>query len=57
MKIKTNIQYLFIEQKKKAKDIVNYREKNGLFKTIEDIMKVNGIGDSFFAQIKENITV
>ncbi len=42
---------------KKAKDIINYREKNGLFKTIEDIMKVNGIGDSFFAQIKENITV
>ena len=42
---------------KKAKDIVNYREKNGLFKSVEDIMKVNGIGESNFAQIKENITV
>lgn len=42
---------------KKAKDIITYREKNGPFKTIEDIMKVNGIGDSNFAQIKESITV
>lgn len=42
---------------KKAKDIITYREKNGNFNTIEDIMKVNGIGESSFAQIKENITV
>lgn len=42
---------------KKAKDIIDYREKNGLFKSIEDIKKVNGIGDSSFAQIKEDITV
>lgn len=42
---------------KKAKDIVDYREKNGLFNTIEDIMKVNGIGEAGFAQIKEDITV
>ncbi len=41
----------------KAKDIISYREKNGLFKTIEDIKKVSGIGDTLFAQIKENITV
>ena len=42
---------------KKAKDIVSYREKNGNFNSIEDIMKVNGIGESSFAQIKEDITV
>ena len=42
---------------KKAKDIITYREKNGGFNTIEDIMKVNGIGESGFAQIKEDITV
>ena len=42
---------------KKAKDIISYRDKNGSFNTIEDIMKVNGIGESAFAQIKENITV
>ena len=42
---------------KKAKDIISYRDKNGSFNTIEDIMKVNGIGESAFAQIKEDITV
>ena len=42
---------------KKANEIINYREKNGPFKTIEDIMKVNGIGEASFAQIKEIITV
>ena len=41
----------------KAKDIVSYREKNGPFQTIEDIKKVTGIGDTIFAQIKENITL
>ena len=40
----------------KAKDIISYREKNGPFKTIEDIKNVSGIGDSLFAKIKENIT-
>ena len=42
---------------KKAKDIITYREKNGPFKKLEDIMKVNGIGESAYAQIKENITL
>lgn len=42
---------------KKAKDIIDYREKNGNFNSIEDIMKVNGIGENGFAQIKEDITV
>ena len=42
---------------KKAKDIISYREKNGLFTSIEDIMKVSGIGETNFAQIKEDITV
>lgn len=41
----------------KAKDIIAYREKNGPFKTIEDLKNVSGIGDSVFAKIKENITV
>ena len=42
---------------KKAKDIISYREKNGNFNSIEDIMKVTGIGENNFAQIKEDITV
>ena len=42
---------------KKAKDIISYRETNGNFNSIEDIMKVIGIGEASFAQIKEDITV
>jgi competence protein ComEA len=41
----------------KAKDIISYREANGGFTTIEEITNVSGIGDSIFAQIKEDITV
>ncbi len=41
----------------KANDIINYRETNGLFKTIEEIKNVPGIGDAVFAKIKENITI
>lgn len=41
----------------KAKAIIEYREKNGGFKTIEEIKNVNGIGDSLFETIKEYITV
>ena len=41
----------------KANDIINYREKNGLFKSIEDIKKVNGIKDATYNKIKDSITV
>lgn len=41
----------------KALDIINYRKKNGPFVDIKDIMKVNGIKNSFFKKIKDNITV
>lgn len=41
----------------KALNIINYRDTNGPFKTIEDILNVTGIGESIFAQIKENITL
>lgn len=40
----------------KAKSIIEYRNSNGPFNQIEDIMKVSGIGDNLFAQIKEYIT-
>lgn len=39
-----------------ARDIIDYREKNGGFKTINDIMKVSGIKDSKFSKIKDLIT-
>ena len=41
----------------KAKNIIEYREKNGLFKSIEDITKVSGIGSSTFEKIKTIYTV
>ena len=41
----------------KAKDILSYREKNGPFQKIEDIMNISGIGESLFVKIKEDITV
>ena len=37
--------------------IVNYRDTNGCFESIEDIMKVEGIGEVRFEAIKELITV
>lgn len=41
----------------KAKSIIEYRNTNGKYKTIEDIKNVSGIGDSAFEKIKNNITV
>lgn len=41
----------------KAIDIINYRNDNNGFKTIDDILNVKGIGNSVFEKIKENITV
>ncbi len=41
----------------KAKAIIDYRTKNGAFKTIQDIKNVNGIGEKLFEALKENITV
>ncbi len=41
----------------KAKSIIAYREKNGSFQKIEDIMNVEGIKDGLFQKIKDSITV
>lgn len=41
----------------KAQNIIKYREEIGTFNSIEDIKNVNGIGDSLFEKIKDNITV
>lgn len=40
-----------------AKRIVDYRTKNGNFETIQDIMKVEGIGEKIFEDIKNQICV
>lgn len=41
----------------RAKAIIDYREKNGGFASIEDIKKVDGIKDGLFSKIKDYITV
>lgn len=40
-----------------AAKIIAYREQNGGFKVIEDIMKVPGIKEKIFSKIKDDITV
>ena len=37
--------------------IIAYREANGPFRTIEQIMEVSGIGEAKFAELKDRITV
>lgn len=41
----------------RAGDIIAYRERNGVFSKIEDIMKVPGIKESLFQKIQDKITV
>lgn len=41
----------------KAKDIIDFRTKNGPFKSAEDIMKVPGIKEGTYAKIKTEVSV
>ena len=41
----------------KAQAIIKYREDNGKFTKIEDIMNVSGIGEKAFEKIKDFITI
>jgi comEA protein len=40
-----------------AQRIVDFRKENGNFKRVEDLMKVRGIGEKVFNQLKDLITV
>lgn len=42
---------------KTAKAIVDYRTKNGAFKTVEDLEKVKGIGPKLVEKNRANLTV
>jgi competence protein ComEA len=42
---------------KTAGRIIEYRQKNGGFKKIEDLMNVKGIGEKSFLKLKPQITV
>jgi len=41
----------------KAKTIIEYRNKNGAFKTVEDLDKVPGIGAGVLGKIKGDVTL
>ncbi|MDN5935844.1 MAG: helix-hairpin-helix domain-containing protein, partial [Nitrosospira sp.] len=41
----------------KAKAIIDYRKKNGLFKLTDDLEKVNGIGPGIIKRVRKDITV
>lgn len=41
----------------KAESIISYRETNGAFQSVEDLMQVEGIKEGTFNKIKDRITV
>ena len=42
---------------KKAQAIIEYRNKNGGFKSIEEILEVDGIGSATYEKIKDRLTI
>lgn len=42
---------------KVAQRIIDYRTQHGNFKRVEEIMKVQGIGEKVFAELRDLITV
>jgi competence protein ComEA len=42
---------------KLAQRIIEYREKNGGFKKVEDLMNVQGIGEKNFLKLKSKLSV
>lgn len=40
-----------------AQEIIKYREANGPFKSVEDLISVKGIGSARFSMIRERVTV
>lgn len=41
---------------KRAQEIINYRTKNGSFKTVDDLEKVPGIGPGIMKKIRSDVT-
>ncbi len=41
----------------KAESIIRYREENGRFQSIEDLMEIGGIKEGVFEKIKDDITI
>ena len=40
-----------------AQKIIDYRQSNGSFSSVEDIKNVSGIGDKTFEKLKDSITI
>jgi competence ComEA-like helix-hairpin-helix protein len=40
-----------------AERIVEYRQKNGPFKKVEDVLNVRGIGEKTFERIRDRLTI
>jgi competence protein ComEA len=40
-----------------AKRIVEFREIHGAFKSVEDLLKVQGIGEKVLARLRDRVTV
>lgn len=41
----------------KAQAIVDYRKRNGRFKTLEDLKRVEGFGDATFEKVRRSISL
>lgn len=42
---------------KRAEAIIDYREKNGPFKSVDDLANISGIGESIIEDNRKNLTV
>ena len=51
------VYYVAEEDPTKAQAIIDYRNENGRFNSIEDIQKVKGIKEGEFSKIKDQIRV
>jgi competence protein ComEA len=54
---KTFSHYLMGIGDKRAKAIVAYRSKQGKFKAVNDLLKIEGIGEKIFAGLKKNVSL
>lgn len=53
----TQLQQLSGIGEKRAQDIINYREENGSFQSVEDLMNVSGIGQKTLEKLRNSITI